>query len=732
MSEAAPGSRSPAEAFSVPGWSGEVAAHLRPPDLGAAVLRVVDPGAARETLHWGRNYLYATDLQGPDGRLPVVVKQFRNEGWRARLDRRWRGSKARRSWHVARHLEARGVDTPEPVMLVESADPKGPTHYVCRQVTGRVEARYLFRALAAGRMESLFPGVDEGRFLAALGGFLRRLHDAGVWHRDVSIGNLLIEIGEDETGVQILDLNRARIRDRLGVVRRTRDLTRLPILAARHRRAFLGAYWRGREAGLACKGRLFAAGVRLFLWRNRAKELVRRPFGWLGGLFRPRRAHPHIPPAPRDATAREKVVWDHLSDQPHQHAGRLEKLSVRLADGGAHLETAIAMARSAPRIWRRYRQLRSGLWAEPFAFDGVGVALRPWPRREEELLAAIEDLGLRHLLLRLHPWESDHRLEEELAAELHARGYELAFALPQNRELVRDLDRWRASIEELAERFVPYGRHFQVGQAINRSKWGVWNYREYLDLVAVASEALRGAGPVEILGPAVIDFELHAAAAVLNMPRPGVRFDAVSSLLYVDRRGAPENRQLGFDTVGKVTLLKAIADTSRSAGGRCWITEFNWPLWEGPHSPAGRSVAVDEESQADFLVRFYLQALGTGYLERAYWWQIVARGYGLVSPGGDGHPRRRPAFWALAQLGRRLSGATFHGPLEAPEGVCLYRFTDAEGAELVVAWSTAEPRRVALPGVTRAESRDGEALAAPPGGEVEVDRSPRYLWLGSG
>ena len=173
-------------------------------------------------------------------------------------------------------------------------------------------------------------------------------------------------------------------------------------------------------------------------------------------------------------------------------------------------------------------------------------------------------------MIRLHPWQESHDDEWELARALAARGVELAFALPQNRELVRDPARWEAAIAELARRFRPLGKRFQIGQAINRSKWGIWNYDEYLALAARAAGILR-AGPagagVELFGPAVIDFEAHVTAAVVNLRPPAglpeLRFDGLASLLYVDRRGAPENRQLGFDTEGKVRLLAAIAGTAR-------------------------------------------------------------------------------------------------------------------------------------------------------------------------
>jgi hypothetical protein len=235
---------------------------------------------------------------------------------------------------------------------------------------------------------------------------------------------------------------------------------------------------------------------------------------------------------------------------------------------------------------------------------------------------------------------------------------------------------------------------------------------------------------VRLLGPAVIDFELYATAALLNMRwRTGLRLDGVASLLYVDRRGAPENTQLGLDTVGKVTLLKAIADTARNSTPGSWITEVNWPLWEGPHSPAGRTVSVDEETQADYLVRYYLLALCSGLVERVYWWQLVARGYGLVAPQEGGSLRRRPAFDALACLARSLRGATFTGALPAPRDGRLYAFLAADGHRVVVGWSTTPGVRAELPAEPEAAwGRNGAELATP-GPTVELTGSPSYYRL---
>jgi tRNA A-37 threonylcarbamoyl transferase component Bud32 len=693
---------------------------------------LTDPASALKTLHWGRNYLYTARLETAAGPLEVVVKQFRHRNVRDRLRRRFRGSKAEKSWRVAQGLLAAGLLTPEPVMRIESASETGPSFYVCRYLPDLLEARYLFRAANAGEEVEKFPAVDFPAFVEELGRTARRLHDAGFWHRDLSGGNILLRFGADRrpSALYLVDLNRTRMGRPPGVSERLRDLSRLALFRPEHQERLLASYWGALPVSPA-RRRLYAAYHRGFLFKNESKKTLR---GWrerARRLLVPRGVHAHIPEAPQGAGARDRIVWDPLSDQPHQHAGRLDKARVRLADAGAHATDAATVAGALPRVWRRYRELRRGLHASPVDFRGIGVAVRPWPEAPEAPLALVGELGVRHVLLRLHLWEEDHAAEEALARQLHAQGCEVTFALPQNRDLVRDPARWRRALEEIAPRFTPYGRHFQVGQAINRSKWGVWNVREYVALVSAAAEVLRPYPGVELLGPSVIDFEYHVTAAVLNLRHAEFRFDAVSALLYVDRRGAPENRQAGLDTTDKVLLLKAIADTARNVAGagRCWITEVNWPLREGPHSPAGRDVSVDEETQADYLVRYYLLTLGTGMVERVFWWQVVARGYGLVDPADPASPRRRPSFLALKTLIRELDGARLEAVLPAPPPARLYRFRRTDGTEVVIGWSaTDQPARATLPRPAVAVAgRSGEELPAAAGTEVDLGPSPRYF-----
>lgn len=728
----------PPPTFSGDSFRGEHAALLAITDLSATVARLVDPGAADATLHWGRNLLYRSVLSHDGGDIPCVVKQFRHASLRARVDRARRGSKAERSWRAALRLTAAGIATPRPLAWIESTAAAGPAWFVAEELEGATEARYLLRAARAGTAAVDFPTFPVDEFLDACAGLARRLHEAQVWFRDFTSGNVLMRRAPGGSlELFLVDLNRARFGRSLTVSERTRDLARMPIFRPEDQERFLAAYWGEQVGGL--RRALYELYHRTFHGRHELKKRLRggpkTPRGsTLKGRLVGRSTHEHIPAAPAGAEVRDRIVWDALSDQPHVHASPLTKLGVRVAEGRGYLAEILEGGLALPRIVAAHRRLRRGLYREPVPFAGAGVALRPWPEDPEGLLALVDELGCRTVLVRLHPWEPAGRdAEEALVRGLHARGLEIAFALPQNRELVRDPERWEHEIADIARRFTPYGRHFQVGQAVNRSKWGVWAVDEYVALVRAARAPLVAArADVQVLGPAVIDFEYNRTAGLLNLRRKGFHFDAVSALLYVDRRGAPENAQMGLDTVGKVTLLRALADTARNADpGPVWLTEVNWPLREGPHSPAGKNVSVDEETQADYLVRYFLLALGTGLVARAFWWQMIARGYGLVCPE-PGELRRRPSFQAFRTLLRELAGTTFLGPLPAPVGGRLYRFRRVEGEETIVGWSTgSESVPAELPRAARSVvHRDGDEQPPPAGTAVVLGPSPRYFRVG--
>ncbi len=688
---------------------------------------VLDPESTSETLHWGRNWLYAAELEVEGSEpIPVVSKLFRHQTLKSRLRRRMRGSKAARSYRAAAAVEAAGVRTPEPLLYADSFELEGPSWFVCRRLEEALEVRYVLRALNAGTAAFDFPSVSTPALLKAMGALAARLHEHQIWHRDLTSGNVLIwppppaegPVVDDFSGrLFLLDLNRARLERPVSRNERMRELARMPVHNEADQEIFLAGYYGEREVP-ALDRFLYRCHHQGFLLKNRSKKSVRGFFRRLADMLLPRRKpHVHIPPSEEGTAVRDRIVWDRLSDQPHQHASKLDKLRVRARDAPGHLHMLGLAAGLLARSRSRARELTKAAFQVPIEFPLPGIALRPWPKAPEALLAEVEALGVQRVLLRLHAWEPEGRGDEEaLAKALNERGIEVDFAVPQNRDLVRDPAAWRRELEDIAERFLPLGQHFQVGQAVNRSKWGVWRAREFVDLYSAAREVLRASAAasereVRVLGPAVIDFEPHATAGYLGRRAEGFEFDVVSHLLYVDRRGAPENRQLGQGTVGKLAWMRALAEKSPNcSSGRSWVTEVNWPLQEGPHSPAGKDVAVSEERQADYLARYFLMALGSGLAERVYWWQLIARGYGLIAPDPKDptNLRRRASFDALAWLAREMSGRVVLGRLRTTADIWLLRFApracEDDQREVLVGWSASDaPLDVSLPEDYRGE-----------------------------
>jgi len=202
----------------------------------------------------------------------------------------------------------------------------------------------------------------------------------------------------------------------------------------------------------------------------------------------------------------------------------------------------------------------------------------------------------------------------------------------------------------------------------------------------------------------------------------------VSSLLYVDRTGAPENAQFGWTTAKKVALWRAVVDATLGAGREGWITEVNWPLRDtGKYSPAPGKPSVTEEEQANFLVRYFVIVLATGLVGRIYWWQLVAPGYGLID--SRSWPwRRRPSFFALKTMVSLLDGSRF---LEkAGNGQTLVFHFERGAEKFAVGWTRkgrAEhrfERRVA-----HIIGRDGEAVRCPPGARIYLEERPQYVFF---
>ncbi len=422
----------------------------------------------------------------------------------------------------------------------------------------------------------------------------------------------------------------------------------------------------------------------------------------------------------------EDFSWNPYADQPHNIAPKKDRWRLHLKYAGSYLSLLPSnLAKLSPSLFL-YWKYRQELYTKTVFLEdcfAVSVSMEETREKTKRIISSLKELGVAHTLFRLPSWEKE-KMERflELAEILDGEGFSLTLALLQCRRDVLDSGRWKEFLEEVFYRFKGLVSFFEIGHAWNRTKWGLWSWKEYLKLMEPASELSSRKG-VKLVGPAVIDFEFHLYPPLLSR----YSFDKVSSLLYVDRGGAPENTQFGWDTSRKVALLKAIVDSCRGGPKDLWVTEVNWPLrGTGPYSPASGKPNVSEEEQANYLVRYYVLTLATGLVERVYWWQLAAPGYGLVDNRGDGW-RKRPSYLALKTLIDLLKDSRFLKKIPHPEAY-IFVFSKNDHI-LAVAWRKAGGGKVDFPfEVKQIVTRDGQVKPAR-FRKIFIDTSPCYLIL---
>jgi hypothetical protein len=304
-----------------------------------------------------------------------------------------------------------------------------------------------------------------------------------------------------------------------------------------------------------------------------------------------------------------------------------------------------------------------------------------------------------------------HQAQREWAFTLQAlrewkeAGHPVALSICQDRRAVRQRGRWKYFVDYMLREASTFTDEIEIGHAINRVKWGLWTMDEYSTLMRDAADIAADYPQARIIGPAVIDFEWHQLAAALDATPSDFRFSGLGHHLYVDRRGAPENLQGKLDLVGKLAVLKAFATHHPRCEDRVVISETNWPLeGTGVWSPVGspyvspgvrhNDPSVSEEDYARFMVRYLLLSIGSGMVDRVYWWKLAARGFGLVDPNEQPW-RRRPAFDALACLLRAITGRTFRQRELREDGVqCLTFEKERHPDVLQIWWRNGEPVEV--------------------------------------
>lgn len=698
-------------------WLEQVASHI---DAAEAVV-----------LAEGRNRNVRVAMPVADGgTLDVVVKAFGRGGalqaWR---DRR-AGSKARRTWLAAVHLTAVGAGTPEPIAFIE------------RWAGSRLVESYVVTAYQhdmtslAHALDTLYRQEPDCEKLMALldtvAAAVRRMHEGGFLHNDLGNQNILLR--RDDQGawghVQFIDLNRGRIKPALSGRERARDLSRIA-LPSDFRRVFFEMVYQVEPPPEFLRWeshyrRRFAWHSRTRRWRHPIREARKRPA-------------PGDPP--QYPEAKDIWIWDERSGQP--------LVTMVSRDRSKHyplsrnLHVLIATLKALPAVWRAYGAFRRQAFGQRVAMRGrIGVAVDVYGPDLERRLGLLEKLGSIPVMVRFYHHRGLTAADRAATAVelLVRRGHPVSIALVQDRQAVREPEAWRTFVDRVLERLASHVELVEAGHAINRVKWGVWDFGEYRRLMEPFVDWQARYPDLCIGGPAMIDFEYAYVPAALDALPEGLRFGALTHHLYVDRRGAPETPQGRFAALEKFALARALAGR---AGDRLIVSEFNWPLaGTGVYSPVGapyvspgvrhNDPSVGEQEAAAYLLRYVLIAICSGLVERVFWWRLAAFGYGLVDDSGD-QWRERPAYQVLALLLVRLATSVFTArsvvAAVSPAGTegILYRFEMPDGRPWWMAYTLADVCRIPVPpDVTQATTACGETLSIQ-NAEVELGMMPVYL-----
>ncbi|WP_345992911.1 glycosyl hydrolase [Sulfurimonas sp. HSL-1716] len=412
---------------------------------------------------------------------------------------------------------------------------------------------------------------------------------------------------------------------------------------------------------------------------------------------------------------KKPFVWDDFSDQPFQLKDKNFKKMMRKRELFSIIKTSLTALVVLP-ISVLMMPFVKRKTVDAQNFFAMSVNLDKEPSLTQEFL---EDLGVEHILVRCKLWEME-KLRELNDFILACNAKEVTVNILQDREHIDDP---KLLEDDLRKIFTGLqAQRFQIGSTINRAKWGFFSVDEYNRFFETAYKLKQKEFPnIELIGSGVIDFEYHFTAHTL-FNFFDYRYDGIASLLYVDRRGAPENTQMGFSLLDKIAWLSTLIWLSPKSKNRLYITETNWPISNtAPYAPTSEYECVDEESYANYLIRYYLLAFASQQVDAVCWHQLIAPGYGLIDNRQG--VRKRSAFYAFKTLLFFLKSSQFLR-LDIKRGYHILQCLKDEKL-IQIHWSL-EKRALKNEDYFIAYSRDGEVITDD---EIIIFDKPVYLQI---
>ena len=576
-----------------------------------------------------RNTLKVVSIDSQKFVIKSFKQPYRLQGL---IYRFFRDSKAKRSYDYSLKLNQLSIKTPEPVGYIEVYE------------GFRLTKSYFISCLLDYDFlidDALDDNhIDSENILKEFIKFTFDIHKKGVKHLDYGIGNIAVRLNEKSYEFYLFDLNRMKF-GKVSIESGLENFSRM-CDTKKKLNFFAKQYSVLRNVNNKyAEDRLIKATKKTekyFQRKNKYKNLFKK--------------NKYVPA--------EFYKWDDYSDQPH--IIKEKKIRKILASYSYISNIKILLSFLLfPFLWVTYfvKKRRN----RPYIVNSIGLCVNLsnilTSRNEltiDDLKLLIDDLNIKNISVRipLSDYENFDKYFNFISQFSHLS---IMVVILQDRSHINNPQLLQKNLLLIFERLKGNVSEYQIGNTVNRKKWGFLNIDEYFDFFKVAQDLKKDHFPdITLLGGNIIDFDLPFLTRSLFNFKP-IFFDKFSTQLYVDRRGAPENTQLGFDTYSKINIYHHLISASYKCSNEFIISEVNWPLKDtGEWSPTAGDYEVGEKEQALYLIRYYLLMIASGKVYKCYMHQLIAPGYGLIDDI-DGVLRKRESYFCFKFLIEILQGA---------------------------------------------------------------------------
>ena len=594
------------------------------------------------------------------GEIETVIKSFKNPNFiQGVIYKFFRKSKARRSYENSLHLNQKGIKTPEPIGYIEVFD-----FFRLRQsyfISRKLDFDFALNFATERQSE------DYKVILKSFINFTYDLHNKNIMHLDYVVGNICIKKTIQGYDFYLVDLNRLY----KGVISPKKGVKNLASLSndSEINKILVEEYTKKLPSSFLNPYSYLMKSVQQKLNRSNLKRSIKAFFG--------------IPPK----GLKSHYMWDFYHNQPVVLNNKKLKNQISIFAWFANLKILIATLYAL--IILPFTYIINKRTLEKIDSFGLCVNIdKPMDSQKlinnYELIEMIDELAVKNILVRI-PLADFDNIEKYIDFVSNLQNKDVLVCILQDREHIEDKKLTEERFEYIFEKLNGTANKFQIGNVINRKKWSFLSIDEYFSFFKIAYDLKTNKfSNIKLLGGNIIDFDIPFFARSIFHFR-SIYYDGIATQLYVDRRGAPEQKQFGFNTLSKIKTYAALALASTKTSKDLYITEVNWALsGVGKWAPA-RNYLTKEFLQARYLIRYYLLMLGSGKVKKCYWHQLVAPGYGLVN-NINGKIIKRDAYYCFKYLISVLDGGKTKKLIRKKDLFCL--IVEKENTMIEAIWSS--------------------------------------------